>query len=71
MNNVFQTQLWTNPKLPQLIKLVIKRYNGQKDKCAGVSAAGDTDADGQVLLRALLKGVINRAPACRHASAQR
>lgn len=70
MNNIFETQLWTNPKLPQLIKLIIKHYNDQKDEFAGASAARDTDADGQVLLRALLKGVINHTPACRHASAQ-
>lgn len=51
----------------QLIKFIIKHYNGQKEKFAGMSAVIDTDLDGQVLPRALLKGVINHPPACRHA----
>lgn len=50
------------------MKLIIKHYNSQKDKFVGMSAIVDTDLDGQVLLRVLLKGVINHPPACRHAS---
>lgn len=44
----------------------MKHYCSQEDEALGISAFKHIDKDGQVLLRALLEGMITHTLACRH-----
>lgn len=55
-------------KSQPLIIFIIKHNSSQEDEALGISAFRHIDKDGQVLLRALLKGMISHTLACRHTS---